>query len=110
MKLRVLGRFRTVLTVGGSTIPWAGEPGQTFEVEDAVAAALLRDLPGVVVIEPDSWPVAEAITEATAVAVVEMVEVPPEIVAPPVKARTRQVARKPRPIKVEPKPAAKRKK
>ncbi|MFH0981754.1 MAG: hypothetical protein V2A79_09465, partial [Planctomycetota bacterium] len=75
--------------------------------------------PGVVVIESDLWPVPETITEA-APAIVEMVEVPPEIVAPPVKARTRQVARKPRTVrtavptpvvtpKAKPKPVVRRK-
>lgn len=95
MRLKAQAWFRTTVTVGGVTSRWAGVEGQTFDVPDEVGAALLADLPGILVPVVDGYAapdvVAGAITAATE-AIVEMVEVPPEV-AP--KARTRQVARKP---------------
>ena len=99
MRLKATAWFRTVITVDGSNVPWTGDEGQTFEVSDEVAAALLRDLPGVLVPEEDSQPEPEPPVEAITApveTVVEMVEVPDVVVAPPKVARTRQVARKPR--------------
>lgn len=60
--------------------------------------------------EPEPEPeIEEAVTVAEA-PVVEMVQVPPQVVAPPRKARTRQIAAKPKPaVKPAPKPAAKAK-
>lgn len=97
MKLLVTGRFSTVVTAGGEQRRFAAAEGQMFELDEQTAAALLRDVGGCL----------QAVAETVeAESVVEMVEVPAEVVAPPKVARTRQVAHKP--IRPGPRPTAKK--
>lgn len=99
MRLLVLSRFSTMITVHGDNIRMAATPGTILEVDEDTAAALRRDVgPFLTEARPAGEVLAEIRDEAETVSeapVVEMVEVPADIVAPPRVARTRQVARKP---------------
>jgi hypothetical protein len=109
VKLLVTGPFATTVTVAGEVRRFAAAEGQTFDVDEETALALLRDVSGFVqqvcpAVEAiiDVEPFAETVAEEP---VVEMVQVPAEIAVP---ARTRQIARKPA-VKPGPKPTARKK-
>lgn len=88
MRLHVTARFATVITHPDGLKMMVGVPGQTLDVDEVTAAALLRDVPGCLTLE-------QAAKIAEPAVVVETVPVPDEVVAAPRKAATRQVARKP---------------
>ena len=98
MKLEVVGRFSTTVSVGGETRRFAAAEGQIFDLDEPTSLALLRDV-GACLREIAPAPeVFKAIRETPA----EMVEVPEEIAVP---AHTRQIAKRP-----GPKPTAKKRK
>ena len=98
MRLEVVAPFSTVVTVQGDSRRFAAVAGQTFDVDEPTGLALLRDVGGCLRAPVEAEP-AETVVEPV---VVEMVEVPPEVVAPPQVARTRQIKARP-----GPKPSAK---
>jgi hypothetical protein len=106
VRLEVVGPFTTVVTAHGDSHRIVGVPGDVLSVDETVAAALFREVaPYVREIPPEQVEVILSVSEfplaetSSSAVVVEMVEVPAEVVAPPKVARTRQVARKPAPRK-----------
>jgi hypothetical protein len=109
VKLQVVAPFSTVITVQGDQRRFAAVEGQTFDVDEPTGLALLRDVGGslrlfvpaaeiieeIRAVEPAVYEFTD--TETAETVVVEMVEVPPEVVAPPRVARTRQIKARPGP-------------
>ena len=106
MRLLVTRPFNTVVIVNSNPRRFAAVEGQTFDLDDETAAALLRDVSACLTPVVEAAQVFAAIRDADVLAeaesiadppTVEIVEVPEEIVAPPKVARTRQVAKRPGP-------------
>jgi hypothetical protein len=97
MRLRVNGRFSTVVQVAGSNLFMAGQPGDILEVDEPVGRALLADLGAAVEPVPDEAPPVEepepAAAEPEPVAPERPVKTAkvPKAVAP--AGRTRQVVK-----------------
>jgi hypothetical protein len=104
MKLEVVGRFSTTVSVAGETRRFAAAEGQIFDLDEQTSLALLRDVGSCLREVVPAPEVFAAIREETPepVTAAVMAEVPEDVAVP---AHTRQIVRKP----VHPKPTARKK-